>query len=140
MSSYPKVTIKYCSKCKWHNRAVWYLQELLQTFEGKLNEISLQPVVDQPGTFQVTLSKSPHEEEIIYKRRFKNRDLALKYGDKDGLQSESYYYDGFPDSKMLKVLVRDRLEGKVELGHIDKYDTSFLASETNECKSCQEAA
>lgn len=126
----PRVIIQYCSKCKWQNRAVWYATELLQTFEDSLKDISLQPIVDQPGAFQVLLQK-PNETIIVYKRRFKSKELALKYGDIDGSQLEIYYYDGFPDSKLLKVLIRDLLDESVSLGHhIDKF-SGGLAVERN---------
>lgn len=135
-SKYPKVTIQYCSKCKWQNRAVWYLQELLQTFDGVIHDISLQPISEQPGVFQVLVARSSDDESIIYKRRFKSVELALKYGDKDGSQSDSYYYDGFPDSKFLKSLIRDFLGDNRKLGHIDKYSSgNFLAD--GECKVCE---
>lgn len=136
---YPKVTIQYCSKCKWQNRAVWYLQELLQTFDGIIQDISLQPIAEQPGIFQVLVAQSENDEEtVIYKRRFKSVELALKYGDKDGTQSESYYYDGFPDSKFLKSLIRDFLGDKRKLDHIDKYTSgNFLNQSDKECAACE---
>lgn len=143
---YPLIVILYCSKCKWQNRAVWYLQEILQTFDGEIKMVSLEPMVGQPGTFQVTLYKDDTSTPVIlYKRRYKNADLAIKYGDSDGSMSKPYYHDGFPDSKYLKTLIRDALHtpgsAPQSLGHIDNYadSTNFLVSEkkTGPCEDCK---
>lgn len=141
---YPLIVILYCSKCKWQSRAVWYLQEILQTFDGEIKMVSLEPVVDQPGTFQVSFYKDgPSSPIILYKRRYKNADLAVKYGDEDGLMSQSYYHDGFPDSKYLKTLIRDALHttGSVlrSLGHVDHYNdaSNFLVAE-KKIRSCED--
>lgn len=116
IEQYPKIIIQYCNKCKWQNRAIWYLQEILQTFPDKINDISIQPINDQPGVFQIILLKSHDDQEIIYKRKFKSKELAEKYGDSN---EESYHYDGFPDSKFVKLLIKDRLG--LEVGkHIEK--------------------
>ena len=32
INKYPRIIIQYCHQCKWQNRAIWYLQEFLQTF------------------------------------------------------------------------------------------------------------
>lgn len=119
-NSYPRVIIEYCAKCKWQNRAVWYLQELLQTFDGKLFEISLKPVYDTPGIFKVVLEKSNSDGDIIYQKKLKKTQEP---------QNEGYYYDGFPDSKFLKVLLRNELFPDENLGHIDKYDSSNKLNE-----------
>lgn len=119
-NSYPRVIIEYCAKCKWQNRAVWYLQELLQTFDGKILEISLKPVYDTPGIFKVVLEKSNSDGCIIYQKKLKKTQEP---------QIESYYYDGFPDSKFLKVLLRNELFPDENLGHIDKYDSSNKLNE-----------
>ena len=31
INKYPRIIIQYCHQCKWQNRAIWYLQEFLQT-------------------------------------------------------------------------------------------------------------
>ncbi|EGV63853.1 hypothetical protein PSN45_004073 [Yamadazyma tenuis] len=133
-----KVSIEYCNKCKWQNRAVWYMQELLMTFDGKINEISLLPNNDKPGTFSVSL-KTDKSNKIIYKKRMK------KTKDK---QDEPWFYDGFPDSKFLKVLIRNELFPGDDLGHLDRYQNFTLNDgatgkveaapiEPVECKDCQ---
>lgn len=138
---YPKIVIQYCSKCKWQNRAIWYLQELLQTFGDSISDISLQPIADVPGTFQVILYKDDSTTPtIIYKRKFKKSTSS---------QEEDYYYDGFPDSKFLKILVRNQLNPGENLGHIDKYTQVELlndgsdqiqknkVTDQQECKVCK---
>ncbi|EAZ63683.1 hypothetical protein PICST_28093 [Scheffersomyces stipitis CBS 6054] len=137
INRYPRVIIKYCAKCKWQNRALWYLQELLQTFPETIQDISVQPIYDQPGVFAVILVQSETEEpEIVYQRKFKSAELAIKYGDKDGSQSEDYYYEGFPDAKFIKILIRDKLGTEVKLGqHVEKdASTNFLTSNNNRDK------
>ncbi|RLV87003.1 hypothetical protein JA9_001158 [Meyerozyma sp. JA9] len=120
-----KVIIQFCSKCKWHNRAVWYLQEIMQTFgEGDrlVSEISIQPKIDAPGLFQVLVQADEGEPKIIYKRKFKKDN---------GPQDAPYYYEGFPDSKLLKTLIRDELFPSEKLGHVDGHATLT-------CEKCEE--
>lgn len=121
---YFKVTIEYCNRCKWQNRAVWYLQELLGTFDGKIHEVALKPLTDPPGTFKVWIAVDG-DSQLIYQKRMKNTT------DK---QDESYFYDGFPDLKFLKALVRDRLSPGHDLGHIDRYHDSGL--NLGDCDDC----
>lgn len=110
---YPKITISYCAKCKWHNRAVWYLQEILQTFgeaDRCVAEISLCPSYDTPGLFKIEAAKSENETRILYQRKMR-KGVEL--------QTEDHFYDGFPDSKFVKVLVRNYLFPEERLGHVD---------------------
>lgn len=115
-----KVSIEYCNKCKWQQRAVWYMQELLQTFDGKINEISLVPNNETPGTFKVTLLHND-KEKILYKKKMKKSSVA---------QNEPYIYEGFPDSKFLKVLLRNEISPEENLGHVDKY-TNYQLTDPN---------
>lgn len=124
----PKVIIEFCAKCKWHNRAIWYTQEVLQTFsdpeKNLVTEVSVRPIYDQPGLFQVLVSNTDSKVKVIYRRKMKKSPDA---------QSEPFYYDGFPDSKLLKQLIRNELFPELGLGHVDGSPT-LLA----ECKSCKE--
>lgn len=127
---FPRVSIEFCAACKWHNRAVWYLQEVMQTFSDPeknfIPEVALQPVYNNPGLFQVVVIKDANSQpEIIYKRKFKKQGLA---------QEESYYFDGFPDSKLLKGLLRDKLFPQEQLGHTDKYKDVLNDGSCRECK------
>lgn len=122
----PKVRIDFCAKCKWHNRAVWYAQEILQTFSDPesnlVAEIALCPSYTNGGLFQVTVENEAGET-VIYRRRMK------KSADE---QAEAYYYDGFPDSKLLKQLIRNALFPDVGLGHVEGKDSLLT------CETCKE--
>lgn len=125
----PKVSIHYCARCKWQNRAVWYLQEILQTFsdpeKNLVPEVSVCPSYDNPGLFEIRVTKEDQSEKIIYKRKMKKLDLD---------QSAEYYYDGFPDSKLLKVLLRDELFPEEKLGHAERGGPGFMLA----CEKCKE--
>ncbi len=96
-----KIEIEYCYKCKWMLRSSWLAQELLQTFEDKINnlEIVLKPSNDA-GTFQVKV-----EGHLVWDRRVEG---------------------GFPEAKYLKQRVRDVIAPKLELGHSDSRNTLAL--------------
>jgi selenoprotein W-related protein len=63
MSIYPRVSIEFCTKCRWNFRAVWYLQELLSTFGNDLGEVALIPRSD--GIFIVKLAVSENTQDIV---------------------------------------------------------------------------
>ena len=120
--SLPRVTIKFCTQCKWLLRAAYvrksvksaptlfpipnikpqYAQELLSTFSTSLGEVSLQPSTG--GTFVVTIEHASSSEtgsatKILWDRKT------------DG---------GFPETKELKRRVRDVIEPERNLGHVDR--------------------
>ncbi len=88
----PRIVITYCTQCQWLLRAAWMAEELLSTFTEDLAEVALPPPTG--GTFIIA-----YDGETIWDRK------------RDG---------GFPDAKMLKQLVRDRLDPGRDLGHIDR--------------------
>lgn len=88
----PRITITYCTQCQWLLRSAWMAQELLSTFTEDLAEVALIPA--SGGIFFIT-----YDQETIWERK------------RDG---------GFPDVKMLKQLVRDRIDPQRDLGHIDR--------------------
>lgn len=88
----PVVTITYCSQCNWMLRSAWMAQELLSTFSLELGEVSLRPGTG--GIFEIQ-----YDGELIWERK------------RDG---------GFPDSRVLKQMVRDRLDPGRSLGHVDR--------------------
>jgi selenoprotein W-related protein len=88
----PRIAITYCTQCHWLLRAAWMAQELLETFGAELGEVALLPAA--AGCFETT-----YDGERIWERQA------------DG---------GFPDAKSLKQRVRDRLDPKRSLGHIDR--------------------
>ncbi|AET37759.1 SelT/SelW/SelH family protein Ecym_1539 [Eremothecium cymbalariae DBVPG len=106
---YPKVSIIFCTRCKWNLRSAWYLQELLQTFGDSLGEVSLIP--GSTGIFKV---------------------LGYLNQDQETAETPIVIWDrkangGFPDSKFLKQKVKELLfveDKKVELGHHIKRDSA----------------
>ena len=89
-----KVEIEYCFKCKWLPRAAWVAQELLSTFEDALGEVSLRP--GPSGEFNVHI-----DGERIWNRKAEGQ---------------------FPEPKVLKQLIRDRIDPDRDLGHSDRND------------------
>ena len=122
----PQVTIEYCAKCKWQQRAVWYLQELLQTFDGSIGAITLVPVYDSPGVFGVYLTTDTDTKKPLYKRKFNKPELAAKYGE---TMTEPYWHLGFPDAKFLKQLIKNEIGAQVG-HHISLYPTTGLTTGT----------
>jgi selenoprotein W-related protein len=88
----PAVTIAYCTQCNWLLRSGWMAQELLSTFGTELGQVSLLPGTG--GIFEIHL-----DGELIWERK------------RDG---------GFPDVRVLKQLVRDRIDPDRDLGHVDR--------------------
>ncbi len=88
----PRITITYCTQCHWLLRAAWMAQELLSTFETALGEVVLRPGTG--GVFEITCDAA-----VIWERKAD---------------------DGFPDAKILKQRVRDRIDPARDLGHVDR--------------------
>ena len=88
----PRVEIEYCTGCRWGLRAGWLAQELLSTFEAELAEIALVPG-RTGGIFVVRL-----DGEVLW-------DRAAEAG--------------FPELRILKQRVRDRVAPGRALGHSD---------------------
>jgi len=88
----PRIAITYCTQCNWLLRSAWMAQELLSTFGQDLGEVVLVP--SSGGAFSID-----YDGETIWERK------------QDG---------GFPDVKMLKQRVRDRLDPERDLGHVDR--------------------
>lgn len=87
-----RVSITYCTQCRWLLRAAWVAQELLSTFGVDLQEVALRPGTG--GIFEVHLN-----DELLFSRKQEGR---------------------FPESKELKQLVRDRIDPTRDLGHSDR--------------------
>ncbi|KAH8737950.1 Rdx family-domain-containing protein [Ilyonectria robusta] len=102
----PRVTIQFCTQCKWMLRAAYFAQELLSTFSTALGEVALQPSTG--GTFVVAITHaaggqgdaSSLSTKVLWDRRI------------DG---------GFPETKELKRRVRDVVEPGRDLGHVDRH-------------------
>ena len=100
----PRVVIHYCTLCNWQLRAVWMAQELLATFATDLGEVALKPGTG--GVFEIWVG-----EELAWERK------------RDG---------GFPDVRRLKQLVRDRIDPKRDLGHLDRPRPGDLGGENSD--------
>jgi len=87
-----KVTIIYCTQCRWLLRSSWIAQELLTTFQDEIIALTLQPSTG--GVFEIYVN-----ENLLWSRREKG---------------------GFPEIKLLKQLVRDHIAPEKSLGHTDK--------------------
>jgi selenoprotein W-related protein len=87
-----RVTISYCTQCKWLLRAAWMAQEILSTFETEIDEVALRPGTG--GLFRIQIGG-----ELVWDRV------------RDG---------GFPDVKTLKRLIRDKVVPDRSLGHVDR--------------------
>ncbi|EON93535.1 selenoprotein W-related protein [Marinobacter lipolyticus SM19] len=87
-----RVDIHYCTGCRWLMRSAWMAQELLTTFEGELDELTLHPGTG--GIFEVWVNGTQ-----IWSRKEQG---------------------GFPDIKQLKQLVRDKINPQRDLGHSDR--------------------
>ncbi|KHN99560.1 selenoprotein domain-containing protein [Metarhizium album ARSEF 1941] len=99
----PRVTIQFCTQCRWMLRAAYFAQELLSTFSTSLGEVSLQPSTG--GTFAVTMRHRP-------------------LGPAQQAVSTTVLWDrktdgGFPETKELKRRVRDVIQPGRDLGHVD---------------------
>ena len=88
----PRITVTYCTQCQWLLRAAWLAQELLSTFGSDLGEVALVPGTG--GVFAIA-----YEDELLWERK------------RDG---------GFPEAKVLKQRLRDRLDPDRDLGHNDR--------------------
>lgn len=88
----PSLTITYCTQCSWLLRSAWMAQEVLSTFSLEMGEVILRP--GSGGIFEISL-----DGELIWERK------------RDG---------GFPDIKVLKQMVRDRIDPDRDLGHVDR--------------------
>lgn len=87
-----RVTIVYCTPCRWLLRAGWMAQELLSTFDQELDELTLKP--GSGGIFEVYAN-----DERIWSRKQEGR---------------------FPEITELKQRVRDQIAPERDLGHIDR--------------------
>ena len=92
MEQKPRVSIRYCTQCRWLLRAAWLAQELLTTFEQELGEVALQPGTG--GVFEIRIG-----DELIWSRKQEGR---------------------FPEAKEVKQRVRDQIAPERDLGHSDR--------------------
>jgi len=84
-----RVSITYCTGCRWLLRAAWMAQELLTTFQEEITELTLKPGTG--GVFEIWANHTQ-----IWSR------------ENDG---------GFPEITELKRRVRDVIAPDRDLGH-----------------------
>ncbi|KAL4864122.1 Rdx family-domain-containing protein [Aspergillus spectabilis] len=112
----PRITIQYCTQCKWMLRAAYFAQELLSTFSTDLAEVALIPKTG--GIFTVTIFPS-------------SSSASTRDGDPDPNPEPEWVREGtilwdrkrdggFPEVKVLKSLVRNVIDPKRDLGHTDR--------------------
>ncbi|KAJ4311504.1 hypothetical protein N0V94_007915 [Neodidymelliopsis sp. IMI 364377] len=99
----PRVAITYCTQCRWMLRAAYFGQELLSTFGLQIGEIALIPATS--GLFQVELTYIPPSSTSAQPEKILLWDRKTE--------------GGFPETKVLKQKVRDRIDPKKDLGHSD---------------------
>ena len=88
----PRVSIEYCTQCRWLLRAAWMGQELLTSLGEHIGELTLIP--GSGGVFRVRVNG-----QLIWCRE---------------------QHGGMPDIKELKRRVRDRIAPDKHLGHTEQ--------------------
>ncbi|KAI0834961.1 Rdx family-domain-containing protein [Hypoxylon sp. FL0890] len=130
----PRVTISFCTQCKWMLRAAYFAQELLSTFSTSLGEVALQPSTG--GTFVVEIFfQQPQPEPSATSQSNSNPTIQQR------VLWDRKVDGGFPETKELKRRVRDVIEPGRNLGHVDKdYSSSKPKTESqSQTASTQQA-
>ena len=86
------IQIHYCTQCRWLLRASWVAQELLSTFDGDIDALTLRPGTG--GVFDISVNG-----EMLWSRKGEGR---------------------MPEITELKQKLRDRIDPARDLGHIDR--------------------
>ncbi|KAL4792976.1 Rdx family-domain-containing protein [Aspergillus venezuelensis] len=108
----PKITIEYCTQCKWLLRAAYYAQELLSTFSTDLGGVELIPRTE--GLFAITVLASTSESQGLHQKDGEVQQappVTIWERKRDG---------GFPEVKELKNRVRNLIDPERSLGHTDR--------------------
>ncbi|KAL7820228.1 Rdx family domain-containing protein [Trichoderma aethiopicum] len=119
----PRITIQFCTQCKWMLRAAYYAQELLSTFSLSIGEVALQPSTG--GTFIVTIyHHNTPSSSSISSTTTSSSELSAAAAAETKVQSTVLWNrktdGGFPETKDLKRRVRDVIEPGRNLGHVDR--------------------
>ncbi|KAF7934236.1 uncharacterized protein EAE97_008596 [Botrytis byssoidea] len=137
----PRVSIQFCTQCKWMLRAAYFAQELLSTFGTDIGEVALQPSTG--GTFVVELftdanasknaasqKEGEAEENVDEVKEVKILKHTLWDRKSEG---------GFPETKELKKRLRNIIDPSRDLGHVDgkKSTTTATASASNSAPNNQ---
>ncbi|KAH7922894.1 hypothetical protein BV22DRAFT_1069718 [Leucogyrophana mollusca] len=100
--STPSVIIEFCDRCRWLHRATWVSTELFLTFPPPaLKGISIVPLNSDEtgGRFRVWLDDGGDVPHLMWDRKTEG---------------------GFPELKVLKQRIRDRIQPGKSLGHSDR--------------------
>ncbi|PNS15330.1 hypothetical protein CAC42_2665 [Sphaceloma murrayae] len=123
----PRIAITFCTQCRWMLRAAYFAQELLSTFSTAIGEVALIPATG--GVFQVHLTYTP----------VMTGNTAPTSTVQTVLLWDRKTEGGFPETKVLKQILRNHIEPGRDLGHSDK--PSNKHSKTDEAaKNVQPAA
>ncbi|KAJ5278724.1 hypothetical protein N7478_004096 [Penicillium angulare] len=105
----PRISIKFCTQCRWMLRAAYFAQELLSTFNTDLGEVALVPMTG--GVFTVTIWHAENLNSNSDSKDVETKEIILWDRKRDG---------GFPEVKALKSLVRNVIAPERDLGHTDR--------------------
>ena len=89
----PSIRIEYCPKCGWLLRAAYMAQEILTTFSDDVKQVTLQPS-EVGGSYKIFV-----DDKKIFDRK---------------------EFNGFPEIKEIKQMVRDIVNPEKSLGHADR--------------------
>ena len=112
---FPRVEIEYCPGCRWLLRSAYLAQELLTTFESSLGSYLPKDIL----YYYVFISSFIGEVALIPQREISGTFIIRVNGiivwdrTQEGTK-------GFPETKILKQLVRDIIDTNIDLGHSDK--------------------
>ncbi|KAF7879182.1 hypothetical protein EAF04_000380 [Stromatinia cepivora] len=127
----PRVTITFCTQCRWLLRAAYFAQELLSTFENDIGEVALQPSTG--GIFIVELFTNANTTGNTEGEAEKN---VKEEGEKDVKILKHTLWDrksegGFPETKELKKRLRNIIDPSRDLGHVDGKKSTSSTSMTS---------
>ena len=89
----PLLTIEYCPKCGWLLRAAYMAQEILTTFVDDVGAVTLKPS-ETGGDYKIFI-----DDKKVFDRK---------------------EFNGFPEIKEIKQIVRDVVNPGKSLGHADR--------------------
>ncbi|EIM88237.1 uncharacterized protein STEHIDRAFT_77080 [Stereum hirsutum FP-91666 SS1] len=102
--SAPAITIEFCDRCRWLHRAQWVATELFLTFPSPaIKSITTIPLNtdETAGRFRVWLTVEREAQPVlVWDRKVEG---------------------GFPELKVLKQRIRDKIQPGKSLGHSDKH-------------------
>ncbi|KAL2048477.1 hypothetical protein N7G274_000389 [Stereocaulon virgatum] len=107
----PRITIRFCTMCKWMLRAAYFAQELLSTFSTAIGEVALIPSTGGIFTIDIVHSGSPSNPDAVAQEILVTTQTSRLW-DREA-------QGGFPEVKHLKQLVRNIIDPTQDLGHVD---------------------